>query len=69
MAEGTVQHTEPESKTQKVQIKKAMGLPYLTRETVVVDGEEFVVGEEVDLTQEQIKRLKDAGVSLGDSKS
>ena len=45
-----------------------LGLPApIRRETVIVDDLELELNTEVELTQEQIDRLKDAGVEFEDS--
>lgn len=51
------------SKTYKV-VAGGTGLPYLQSETVVVDGVEVKVGDSVELTDDQVKRLQAAGVEL-----
>lgn len=40
----------------------------IARETVIIDGDEYEVDENIELTQDQIDRLKAAGVKFGDPK-
>lgn len=58
----------PQAKTQKVRVTSVSGtkaVPHV-KQSVQVDDLEAQVGDEMELTAEQLKRLKEAGVNFGD---